>query len=102
MPCRRTPSGTAAAFFEDSLGVLEPAPEYSDDPSTWWTNPEELSTPPEYESNPGREWVDGTEAVSGPLWGATQSIVGWQLATDWFLPARSELRVRFSASKPPN
>lgn len=82
--CRR-------AVFEDSLGELEPAPKYSDEPSTWWSNPEELATPPAYEPNPGREWTGGSEAVSGPLWGGTQSILGWQLAADRYLPATDTL-----------
>ena len=79
------------AFFEDSLGELEPASKWSDEPSTWWANPEELATPPSYEPNPGREWVGGGEEVSGRLWGGTQSIVAWQLATDRYLPTPERL-----------
>lgn len=82
--CRR-------AFFQESLGVLEPAPEWSDEPSTWWSNPEELATPPAYEPNPGWEWTGGTGTVSGRLWGGTQSILGWQLGADRYLPAPARL-----------
>lgn len=82
--CRR-------AFFEDSLGEIKPASEWSDDPSTWWTNPEEMDTPPEYESNPGREWAGDDGAVSGRLWGGTQSIIEWQLAANRYLPDPARL-----------
>jgi len=77
--CRR-------AFFEASIGELEPAGEWSDDPSTWWTNPEELATPPEYSPNPGWRWRGGTTAASGRIWGGNRKIVEWHLATDRFLP----------------
>lgn len=77
--CRR-------AFFEDSIGELTPAPEWTDEPSTWWTNPAELDTSPSYESNPGWRWEGGESAVEGRLWGGSRAIVEWQLATDRYLP----------------
>ncbi|MXR52010.1 LD-carboxypeptidase [Halovenus sp. WSH3] len=77
--CRR-------AFFEDSLGVLDPAREWTDEPSTWWTDPAEMGAPPTYDQNPGREWAGGDEAVSGRLWGGNRAVVEWQLATDRYLP----------------
>jgi len=72
--CRR-------AFFEDSLGELEPAPEWTDEPSTWWTNPDELATPPAYGSNPGWRWAGGAEPVSGRIWGGSRAVIEWQLAS---------------------
>lgn len=89
--CRR-------AFFGDSLGRLEPAAEWTDEPSTWWSNPAELGDAPSYEPNPGHEWCgaggdpagDGA-AVTGRLWGGCRAIVEWQLATDRYLPAARKL-----------
>lgn len=74
------------AFFEETIGELEPARRWSDEPSTWWSNPEELSTPPSSEPNPGWEWYGPDEPVEGRFWGGTQAIVQWQLAADRFLP----------------
>lgn len=77
--CRR-------AFFGETLGQIEASAEWTDEPSTWWTNPAELETPPEYQTNPGLEWSGGDQAVTGPLWGGNQSILQWQLATNRYLP----------------
>jgi muramoyltetrapeptide carboxypeptidase LdcA involved in peptidoglycan recycling len=77
--CRR-------AFFEERLGALRPAERWTDEPSTWWSNPAELATPPEYEPNPGWRWAGGTRTVEGRLWGGTGSVLRWQLATDRYLP----------------
>lgn len=82
--CRR-------AFFGDSIGQVEPAPEWSDEPSTWWTNPEEMGTPPEYRDNPGREWRGGSVPASGRIWGGNRQIVEWHLATDRYLPDSAAL-----------
>jgi len=82
--CRR-------AFFENSLGDLSPASEWTDEPSTWWTNPAELDSPPEYSSNPGWEWCGGSAQVSGRLWGGCRAIVHWQLATGTYLPDTERL-----------
>jgi muramoyltetrapeptide carboxypeptidase LdcA involved in peptidoglycan recycling len=77
--CRR-------AFFEDTIGQVEPAPEWSDEPSTWWNNPEEMGTPPEYHENLGREWRGGSAPASGRVWGGNRQIVEWHLAADRYLP----------------
>ncbi|WP_135534758.1 S66 family peptidase [Halostella pelagica] len=82
--CRR-------AFFEDSLGSLEPSAEWTDEPSTWWTNPDELETPPTYESNPGWRWAGGAEPAEGRIWGGSRAIIEWQLATDRYLPDPADL-----------
>ncbi len=77
--CRR-------AFFEDGLGDLEPSEEWTDEPSTWWTNPDEMDTAPTYEANPGWRWAGGDETATGRTWGGCRAIVEWQLATDRYLP----------------
>jgi muramoyltetrapeptide carboxypeptidase LdcA involved in peptidoglycan recycling len=82
--CRR-------AFFEDSLGDLEPASEWTDEPNTAWDNPSELDTAPQYEPNSGWQWEGGDEPVTGRLWGGCRAIVEWHLATDQYLPAPDEL-----------
>ncbi|AGB38166.1 S66 family peptidase [Natronococcus occultus] len=82
--CRR-------AFFEDVLGRLEPAAEWTDEPSTWWTDPSAMDSPPTYEPNPGRRWAGGSDAVDGRAWGGCRAIVEWFLASDRFMPARSDL-----------
>jgi len=82
--CRR-------AFFEDSMGELEPSSEWTDEPTTWWTNPSEMGSSPAYEANPGWRWVGGTESVSGRLWGGSRAILEWNLAADRYVPAAAEL-----------
>jgi muramoyltetrapeptide carboxypeptidase LdcA involved in peptidoglycan recycling len=82
--CRR-------AFFEDGPGEIEPSAEWTDEPSTWWTNPEEFADPPTYEPNPGWRWAGGDGAVTGRLWGGSRAIVEWHLATDRYLPAPASL-----------
>jgi muramoyltetrapeptide carboxypeptidase LdcA involved in peptidoglycan recycling len=82
--CRRV-------FFEDSLGSLTPADEWTDEPTTAWDNPAELDTAPQYESNPGWRWEGGDKSVTGRLWGGCRAIVEWHLATDRYLPASDEL-----------
>jgi muramoyltetrapeptide carboxypeptidase LdcA involved in peptidoglycan recycling len=74
------------AFFEDSLGALEPAASWTDEPSTWWTNPEEMGSPPAYEPGDGWRWAGGDEAVSGRIWGGCRSTVQTHLAADRYLP----------------
>lgn len=82
--CRR-------AFFEDSLGVLEPADAWTDEPSTWWTNPDELDAQPTYESNPGWRWEGGGDSITGRVWGGCRSTVDTHLAADRYLPAPAAL-----------
>lgn len=82
--CRR-------AFFEETVGELTPSERWTDEPSTWWSDPSEMGTPPSYESNPGWRWAGGERAVEGRLWGGTRAIVEWQLATDRYLPDPSAL-----------
>ena len=82
--CRR-------AFFEDSLGELEPSPNWTDDPSTWWTDPSEMGSPPEYEPNPGWRWAGSSDRVTGRLWGGSLAILEWNLAADRYVPDASAL-----------
>ena len=82
--CRR-------AFFDDRLGELTPAERWTDEPSTWWTDPTKLDTPPAYEPNPGRRWAGTSRTVEGRLWGGNRTVVEWHLATDRYLPEPAAL-----------
>ncbi|KAB1187694.1 MULTISPECIES: S66 peptidase family protein [Haloferax] len=73
------------AFFDDALGVVEPAPEWTD---RWFDF--DTGEPREWYENPGRTW-HGDERVSGTLWGGCFSIVKWHLQTDRYLPTPDEL-----------
>ncbi|WP_121822957.1 S66 family peptidase [Halostella salina] len=82
--CRR-------AFFEESLGELTPATEWTDEPTTWWTEPSEMGSPPAYEANPGWRWVGGSDPATGRLWGGNRIILEWTLAADRGVPEPAEL-----------
>jgi muramoyltetrapeptide carboxypeptidase LdcA involved in peptidoglycan recycling len=78
------------AFFEESLGELEPANEWTDDVVDWEAEnyPEHE---PEYELNPGWTWRGGEEHAAGRLWGGCLAIVEMQLMTERYLPAPDAL-----------
>lgn len=78
------------AFFEDSVGELEPASEWTDEPAQW-DDPATIDTAPEYEPNPGWRWAGSTASVTGRLWGGCLAIVEWHCATDRYLPSPDEL-----------
>ncbi|MFC3478583.1 S66 family peptidase [Halobacterium litoreum] len=82
--CRR-------AFFEETLGELEPSEAWTDEPSRWWTDPSLMGERPEYEPNPGWRWAGGDESATGRLWGGCLSIVDWHLASDRYLPDPARL-----------
>lgn len=73
------------ALFEDGLGTVEPASEWTDD---WFDF--ETEEPRSWRDAPGWTWRDRGPAA-GPTWGGTLSIVGWHLQTDRFLPEPREL-----------
>jgi muramoyltetrapeptide carboxypeptidase LdcA involved in peptidoglycan recycling len=77
--CRR-------AFFEDSLGELEPSDEWTDEPTGFWADPSVCDTAPEYKTNEGWRWAGGDGRSTGRLWGGCRAIVEWHLATDRYLP----------------
>ncbi|KTG28430.1 S66 family peptidase [Haloferax profundi] len=73
------------AFFEQSLGVVDPTDEWTDE---WFDF--DTEEPREWHDNPGRTW-HGDERVTGRLWGGNFSIVKWHLQTDRYLPSADEL-----------
>lgn len=82
--CRR-------AFFEASLGALEPSDVWTDEPTGFWADPSLRDTEPESQENGGWRWAGGDTPVSGRLWGGCRAIVEWQLATDRYLPGPEAL-----------
>lgn len=82
--CRR-------AFFDASLGDLEPADAWTDEPNTAWDDPDQLHEPPDYESNDGWRWAGGDGRADGRMWGGCRAIVEWQLATGRYLPEPAAL-----------
>ncbi|MFC7240096.1 S66 peptidase family protein [Saliphagus sp. GCM10025317] len=73
------------AFFEDSIGTLEPAQRFTDQPGNW-ADPEALETPRDTEPSPGWHWSGGTDAVSGRVWGGCLEIIDQQFLADRYLP----------------
>ena len=79
------------ALFEESLGRVEPAAEWTDD---WFDF--ETREPREWDDNPGpTTWVgpdaDPDESVRGRVWGGTFAIVKWHLQTERHLPSLDDL-----------
>lgn len=82
--CRR-------AFFEESVGELEPSEAWTDEPNTAWEHPAELHDSPTYRDNEGWQWAGGDDRAEGRLWGGCRAIVEWHLAADRHLPDPGEL-----------
>jgi muramoyltetrapeptide carboxypeptidase LdcA involved in peptidoglycan recycling len=79
------------ALFEDSVGELDAAGEWTDLTVGWHRSKAEyVDADLDYEPL-GWRWRGGTEPVSGRLWGGCLSIVAWQLMTDRYLPAPDQL-----------
>jgi len=77
------------ALFEGSLGDLEPADSWTDDPVEWGRD-DLRGTRPAYEDGDGWRWdvPDGRagETVSGRLWGGCLEVLPWLLAADRAVP----------------
>lgn len=73
------------AFFEERVGEIQPAEEWTDG---WYDF--ETGEPREWHANDGWDW-HGDRRVSGRLWGGCFAIVNWQLQTDRYLPAAGAL-----------
>jgi len=82
--CRR-------AFFEESLGPVEPSDAWTDDTTGWWADPSLRDAEPEYQDNAGLRWRGGEDRASGRFWGGCRAVVEWQLAADQYLPAPGRL-----------
>ena len=78
------------ALFEDSLGELRPAEEFTDR-NLDWADPENLERHPEHEPNPGWEFRGPDRTVSGRTWGGSFEIVDLLLTADRCIPDPEEL-----------
>lgn len=74
------------AFFEDALGEVEPAPEWTDN----WYDFESERDDREWYPNEGWQWR-GDDVASGPVWGGCLEILEWQLMTGRYLPDPDQL-----------
>lgn len=83
-------SALRTALFEESIGEIEPAPEFTDEDLDW-ADPANLQREPESEANPGWEWRGGETAVRGRTWGGSLEITALQAAADRYLPEPSAL-----------
>jgi len=77
------------ALFEQSLGELEPADEWTDDVVDWARDDYREATP-EYEPTEGWHWdvpdERAGETVSGRLWGGCLTVLEWLLAVNRAVP----------------
>lgn len=78
-------SALRAALFEESIGHLQPAGEFTDQDLDW-EDPENLQREPEWETNQGWVWRGRESAVSGRTWGGSLEITYLQVAADEYLP----------------
>jgi muramoyltetrapeptide carboxypeptidase LdcA involved in peptidoglycan recycling len=72
----------ARAFFEDSLGRVEPPASWTDE---WYDFESDDPDDRDWRDADGWHW-EGNRTVSGPVWGGCLSIVEWQLMADRWLP----------------
>jgi len=77
--CRR-------AFFEETLGEIEPAERFTDD-NVSWAREEALTYERAFEDNPGWRWHNADSgAVTGRTWGGCLESVGGLLMADVAVP----------------
>ncbi|MFP8955273.1 S66 peptidase family protein [Natrialbaceae archaeon A-CW3] len=81
---------TERAFFEESIGQLEPATRFTDQPGNW-DDPAALEEPRETEPSPGWHWSGGSTSVSGRVWGGCLEIIDQQFLADRYLPEPAAL-----------
>lgn len=75
------------AFFDESLGTVDPAEEWTD---RWYDFDDDAPDDRTWFENTGWEWY-GEASVSGPVWGGCLEIVEWQAMADRWLPAPADL-----------
>lgn len=74
------------ALFDRTLGSLDPAERWTDDPVDW-ADDDYAETDPAFEENPGWEWDGPAEAVEGRLWGGCLSVLYALLAGNRACPS---------------
>ena len=83
-------SGLRSALFDDRIGTIEPASEFTDQ-DQGWDDPDSLERPPEMEENPGWSWYGGETLVQGETWGGNLEITYLQLAANQYVPSAETL-----------
>ncbi len=74
-----------SALFEDTIGQIRPAPEFTDQ-DLEWADPNNLTRQPETEDNPGWTWRGGAETIEGRTWGGGFESTHQQVTADRYLP----------------
>lgn len=78
-------SAIRRALFDESIGTIQPAPEFTDQDLDWG-DPKNLKGQPEWEANPGWLWRGGNNSVEGRTWGGSLEITYLQVAANRYLP----------------
>ena len=73
------------ALFDERVGEVHPAREFSDDDPEW-ADPETLEEPLEREPSPGWTWRGGDRRVEGRVWGGCLEVLDTVLAADRTMP----------------
>ncbi|ELZ09727.1 LD-carboxypeptidase [Natrinema thermotolerans DSM 11552] len=79
-------SGLRSALFDESIGAIQPASEFTDQ-DLGWDDPENMTQSPEMEENPGWLWRGGEAPVTGKTWGGNLEVTYLQLAADRYVPS---------------
>lgn len=83
-------SGLRSALFDESIGTIQPASEFTDQ-DLGWDDPENIEQSPEMEENSGWLWRGGQTPVEGETWGGNLEITYLQLAADRHVPSLETL-----------
>jgi len=83
-------SALRTALFDESIGRIEPAPEFTDQ-DVAWDDPQNVDVQPELEPNPGWKWHGGQDPLEGRTWGGCLEVVYLQAAADRYLPPADRL-----------
>ncbi|PSG98831.1 MAG: peptidase U61 [Nanohaloarchaea archaeon SW_7_43_1] len=84
------------AFFEDSLGIVQPSEQFTDDYFNLFQD--EIKDDRERYDNPGWEfWNFNEETVEGRLWGGCLTIIPEQMAVEKYLPEMEDLEGKILA-----
>ena len=75
------------ALFDETLGRVDPAEQWTDDPVDWASD-DYAETDPVFETTPGRQWdTPRDDAVEGRLWGGCLSVLQALLAGSRAVPS---------------
>lgn len=78
------------ALFSDSLGAVEPAERFTDEPGDW-SDPDSLEEPRSTEPSPGWTWAGGEDPVTGRVWGGCLESIDQRLLSGLDLPDEERL-----------